>query len=1040
MVDDDISDVDVVIDEPTPTPQNATTASSAPFPDVSSRKRPGSAIPTCPTSKRRKTSSRESPSLQAMEVDSQAHDPTTEPLPPASNPVQRRPRQHSASKSNHPASSDKSCQSQAAKMNRTSNRLSSNQFQVQDTLQLASPLTKWVLFPATGHDFKAKFNFVVKMPSLPRWLFQLAQNGSAEMTLVHHDVVRDELFLNNILTRYSSGEKSNRNSRSTQPLPSSMDGGAQYIFDIDDYRNFVFKDVDVYPGVDRQLGLVSVFYNKEQVIGRTHVDADDALFFMLAGRKTFRVSLTTGRRAAIIPVFSKGHATAIRRGWVDIDLKPGDVLFVPKDIQHAVLSQANSVGLSLTMSHLQAHPSHNRFDFDYVRPRPPYFNDSDQSIPGPPPYGEFQSLHANSNSMDAALLDIENRRLPSPPITYEGSASEEELPTKTYPARQNEQTDPLLPIIPDATPPHEGADVDTDSLQVFIQSQNAPAETVLSEKFSKCLNDDSIPFVHVTRDVDGLANAVSALSKELLCDNATLSPLFNHDDLPVALLFGQNVPLKGDWKGEKLLSGRVSVPLNDLCGLYPQNVLLNAASKKLQKIVTKHVQKEYGSGQRVTVVRASVLLRPNGRVEAQREHVDGDPSNGGKSTMISCIIPLSHQMAPLFLDMTSEEAIARGILGLPELEVGDIVFLDADRAVHMGYQSSVTSPNELYTVALFMAFEVVPLTSTPSLKGLLYGGIEDDEVGYVPHDILAQRLRVPAVASCACCRRLLVNRCLEDVCMCSKCLECEPVHRGGSVFICDACARWPKASMTPEMLDLLRRVQGENVINAYMLRSLISGNNNWRVCNHDTTLRQRVSIPMAMLLYLRMDEVVDIAKWFVKGLVGRAFIIEDLIDRSKYEDEDALDNFLRDCLGGCGRAHFAARAMLKSMNVHFVYNSFETSTSLATSTGDNGNASEYVKLMYTRGRSAVDFMLKPAVDQKFFVDLGDVVCDSIRRRDPREIDLRCTCRASSADTNYCYAFTSRGMDTMFGSEASQQVQNYTQMSFALRALMKASLI
>ena len=123
------------------------------------------------------------------------------------------------------------------------------------------------------------------------------------MTLVHHDVVRDELFLNNILTRYSSGEKSNGYSRGTQPLPSSMDGGAQYIFDIDDYRNFVFKDVDVYPGVDRQLGLVSVFYNKEQVIGRTHVDADDALFFMLAGRKTFRVSLSTGRRAAITPVF-----------------------------------------------------------------------------------------------------------------------------------------------------------------------------------------------------------------------------------------------------------------------------------------------------------------------------------------------------------------------------------------------------------------------------------------------------------------------------------------------------------------------------------------------------------------------------------------------------------------------------------------------------------------------------------------------------------------------------------------------------------------
>ena len=75
------------------------------------------------------------------------------------------------------------------------------------------------------------------------------------------------------------------------------------------------------------------------------------------------------------------------------------------------------------------------------------------------------------------------------------------------------------------------------------------------------------------------------------------------------------------------------------------------------------------------------------------------------------------------------------------------------------------------------------------------------------------------------------------------------------------------------MLDLLRRVQVENVINR--LRSLISGNNSWRVCNHDVTQRRRVSRSMSMLLYLRMDEVLELAKWFVKGLVTRAFIFED---------------------------------------------------------------------------------------------------------------------------------------------------------------------
>ena len=162
--------------------------------------------------------------------------------------------------------------------------------------------------------------------------------------------------------------------------------------------------------------------------------------------------------------------------------------------------------------------------------------------------------------------------------------------------------------------------------------------------------------------------------------------------------------------------------------------------------------------------------------------------------------------------------------------------------------------------------------------------------------------------------------------------------------------------------------------------------------------------------------------------MGRAFILEDLIDRSKYADEDALDNFLRECLGGCARAQFAARAMLKSMNVHFVYNSFEPSTSLATSTSDTGIAPDYVKLMFGRGRLAVDFMLTPGVDHKLFVDLGYVVCDSIRKRDPREFDLRCTCRATTKESGACFAFSARGIDIMFGPEASQQIQNYAQVS------------
>ena len=854
------------------------------------------------------------------------------------------------------------------------------------------------------------------------------------MTLVHHDVVHDEVILNKTLTTYSS-----RTKRGTQPLPSSMDG-AQYIFDVEDYRTLLFKDVDVYPGVNRELGLVSLFYNKELVIGRTHVDQEDALFFMLAGHKTFRVSLSTEKRTPITSVFSNGRATAVRRDWMDIELKSGDVLFVPKDVQHAVVSHANSVGLSLTMSHLQAHPPTSHFNYDYVRPQAPFFNSSFQTIHSPPPSFDFQSLNDKSNAVEDELERLDNAHLDSP-TKQNDEASEDEI-SITSPAQISEQikqTDSAPPSS-DVTPPNEVfVDDDSVSLAVFLQSQTARAETVVSAKFSQCLNDESIPFVHVARGVDGLANAVLAITKELFCENATLSPLFNHDDLPVALLFGQNVPLKGDWKGERLLSGRVSVPLNDLCELYPNNIPLNKACTQLQQIMTKYVRKEYGKSQRVTVVRASVLLQPNGRVEAQREHVDGDPSNGGKSTMISCIIPFSRQMAPLFLDMTSEEAIARGILGLPELDVGDIVLLDADRAVHMGYQSTATSPNDLYTAALFMAFEVVPLTSTTSSIGLLYGGIEDDEVGYVPHEILAELLRVPAVASCACCRRLLVNRSLEDVCICSGCLECEPVSRGGSVFVCDACVRWPKASMTPEMLDLLRRVQSDNVINAYMLRSLISGSNSWRVCNHDATLRRRVSSATAMLLYLRMDEVVDIAKWFVKGLVGRAFIFEDLIDRSKYADVDALENFLCECLGGCARAQFAARAMLKSMNVHFVYNSFEPSTSLATSTSDTGIAPDYVKLMFGRGRLAVDFMLTPSVDHKFFVDLGHVVCDSIRKRDPREFDLRCTCRARTKESGACFAFSARGIDIMFGPEASQQILNYAQMAATLRSLMRTSL-
>jgi len=258
------------------------------------------------------------------------------------------------------------------------------------------------------------------------------------------------------------------------------------------------------------------------------------------------------------------------------------------------------------------------------------------------------------------------------------------------------------------------------------------------------------------------------------------------------------------------------------------------------------------------------------------------------------------------------------------------------------------------------------------------------------------------------------------------------------VFICDACVRWPKASMSTDMLDLLRRIQDENVINRYMLRSLISGNNCWRVCDHDVTQRRRVSRSMSMLLYLRMDEVLELAKWFVNGLVTRAFIFEDLLQCSKYEEVDTLDAFLLECLGGCARAQFAARAMFKSLNVHFVFNSFEIETSLTTSTAELARSSEYLKIMYSRGRSAVDFLLRPTVDQKFFVDLGEVLFDSIGRRDPRDIDLRCTCRATTPTTPYCMAFTVNGLEKMFASETSTPILNYNKMSSTLGALMKVS--
>ena len=87
------------------------------------------------------------------------------------------------------------------------------------------------------------------------------------------------------------------------------------------------------------------------------------------------------------------------------------------------------------------------------------------------------------------------------------------------------------------------------------------------------------------------------------------------------------------------------------------------------------------------------------------------------------------------------------------------------------------------------------------------------------------------------------------------------------------------------------------------------------------------------------------------------------------------------------------------------------------------------------GRSAVDFMLRPGVDQKLFVDLGEILCDSIRKSDKRDIHLGA--RAGQQLRSLHIACVN-GIENMFSSESSAQIVNYTKMSSTLRAFMKVS--
>ena len=510
----------------------------------------------------------------------------------------------------------------------------------------------------------------------------------------------------------------------------------------------------------------------------------------------------------------------------------------------------------------------------------------------------------------------------------------------------------------------DNEDLDTVRASFFDYQARTPT-TAMSQKFAKS-ETDGVPFFMVHRSDDDLAQLLQNLDNQLMENGTIRLDIFN-EELEYDLLFGRKIPVDGDNQGKRLLSGRVGVSFDSLRRS-------NSRKQKLKqslKDVEAYVRKRFGDGGDIDKI--GFVLRPAGRAEAQLEHVDGNCSNAGKSTTKSVLIPLRRQRSTLFAGARSEEEIMNGAIACPLLERGDVIELDSDKCVHLGYCSGSTPAEDIVSVVIFASISFS--TERSSKQGAYVDSSE--RIGCLPNDVMSTTLSTPPVLKCVCCSRDIIHRRLTKILACALCTQSEPskLH-----VVCDACTRWPCDALSSEKLSCLTSgASSSSSLLAFIHRSLVDDYGTTRFCVHPSASRIPIDGRMVIRLYFSDDELFRAARWII---MLHTFNVLDASVVGHYDE--SVMSFVTRVLGSCDRLLWLTRIMLTFMGIYVMttHDNCDEGLCFNVDAIDGYIASRKASL-----RSLITFCAHPTLAH--YQVLGQPLEAVLRRNS--ELKTRCTC-------------------------------------------------
>ena len=575
-----------------------------------------------------------------------------------------------------------------------------------------------------------------------------------------------------------------------------------FLVDIDPEE--IFIRIPIFPW---ELMTCTVILNKLQAVTVAHVDQDPAFFVMVQGRKRFRFlksSFCGPLTADQQDVMTKRESGDPR--IFDVDLSPGDILFVPKKMYHCVHSEPNSIGISFTVN-----ISKSSSPTEIIPTNIPRRDSTAPSTPSP---------HLRSSLLvPPDLMTVVRNLTAATPLGIDDDTS----------LASSNSNPPVSTTLPETSSNCNVVDED-DDLALLSRSISAQDKSPLSMEMSTW-HHEMFPRMMVFRGSGELQQSCSELfQKFFYVDGQPKDPKLLQ--VPFQRLFGQFMPVDED--DRSLRSSRVLIDPDWLIDgdAEVETLLRNITDSLKASIVQKLEQSMIVNS--IDIVTTQILIRGAGRIECQQEHIDGQLKFSGSSDTISVILALCPQSGTVFHYYPDLSQFPSSVLSTPRLRTGDAVGFDPDKIVHQGHICQVTPAKMILFPAIFVQFIVNAKKSSKRQYAQ-----EARSVTNYPHNIILHVLPVPCITRCASCHSPVHVSQARDCMICSSCWSIDG-NRSHAGVICKTCAHnRPSVTGTRLWKRILETYQ-PNSFMAYLASSVLNRDNG-EACKYPADLTGLVS-------------------------------------------------------------------------------------------------------------------------------------------------------------------------------------------------------